>query len=205
MEPLLKNEYANTNTLVYINWQANGQYGQDRNHVAGILLGSAVSPDSHGTADDAYYNHYSEVSSVEVNWGLHTLGRWDVGANVWKFLAQKTGDVVRAWDTSIAHGTFDSYYWNQSYGGVFSSARSGYHIYVKPNLSLVRNARSVLPSIARLWKNSDLPCYYEDIIELPDEFHPPAGFEAPIGLQPPPPLSQRPSPSIQPLTAATCR
>lgn len=189
VEPLLENKYVNDNTLVYITWQANGQYGKDRNHVAGILLGSAVPSYSRGTFDDAYYNHYSEISSVEANWGLHTLGRWDVGANVWKFLAQKTGDVVRAWDATIAHGTFESYFWNQSYGGVFSSAKSTSHSYVRPNLSLVRNARSVLPSIARFWKNSNLPCYYRDIIELPDAFHPPPGFPVPIGLNPPPPIT----------------
>lgn len=96
VEPLLANPYFNNNTAVYITWQANGQNGTERNHVAGILLGSAIPEEYRGTNDSSFYNHYSEIASVEANWGLHTLGRWDVGANVWKFVGDKTGDVIRS-------------------------------------------------------------------------------------------------------------
>ncbi|KAF6783879.1 putative acid phosphatase, partial [Colletotrichum musicola] len=118
VEPLLKNpNFDNGNTVVYITWQANGQNPLARNHVAGILLGSAVPKELVGSKDPAFYNHYSELSSVEANWGLHTLGRWDVGANVWSFVARKTGDVIREWNVKIAGDAFENYYWNQSYGG----------------------------------------------------------------------------------------
>ncbi|KAK8863305.1 Acid phosphatase [Apiospora arundinis] len=190
VEPLLANEYFNDNAVIYITWQANGQNPVHRNHVAGILLGSAIPKELIGTTDDAYHNHYSELSSVEANWGLHTLGRWDVGANVWKFVAAKTGDVIRSWNERIAGDLFENYYWNQSYGGVFSSAVEGLHVYVAPNTRLVRNGRTVLPSIVKLWARycGKLPDYYRDIIELPDALHPPTGFEVPIGLNPPMPI-----------------
>jgi hypothetical protein len=189
VESLLQNSYFNSRTLVYVTWQANGDAGGLANHVAGILLGSAVPDSLKGTTDNNYYNHYSELSTVEANWNLHTLGRWDVGANVWQFVAQQTGDRVRQWNPSIAHGTFDSYLWNQSYGGVFSSANDTTHTYVAPNLYIQRNGRTVLPAIAELWRGSSLPCYYRDIIELPDDYHPPKGFQVPIPLTPPDPIT----------------
>ncbi|KAK8039922.1 hypothetical protein PG993_008333 [Apiospora rasikravindrae] len=190
VEPLLANPYFNDNTVIYITWQANGQNPIARNHVAGILLGSAIPKELVGTTDDVYHNHYSELSSVEANWGLHTLGRWDVGANVWKFVADKTGDVIRTWNERIAGDVFENYYWNQSYGGVFSSAVEGLHVYVAPNTGLVHAGRTVLPSIVRLWARycNKLPDYYRDIIEVPDALHPPKGFEVPIGLEPAMPI-----------------
>ncbi|KAL8364901.1 hypothetical protein RB595_003945 [Gaeumannomyces hyphopodioides] len=289
VEPLLKDEYFNSGsdgkgkTLVYITWQANGQNPLARNHVAGILLGSAVPGEKRGTNDTAFYNHYSELSSVQANWGLHTLGRWDVGANVWSLVGSRTGDKIRAWNDTIAGDAFRNYYWNQSYGGVFSSAINTSHVYVRPNLGLVHNGRTVLPAVVRTWEFADaacrrvrsrdasrrpgmhgeedhdddreddhdddhedyhedgpsddnkptstpscsaglgdysydgsksgsghghhgggggyngggggprsqycLPGYYRDIIEVPDAFHPPKGFEVPIGLEPAAPIT----------------
>lgn len=200
VEPLLKNPYFNQNTLVYITWQANGDAGGLANHVAGILLGSALPSSLVGTTDANYYNHYSELSSVEANWGLHTLGRWDVGANVWSFVAEKTGDKVRTWNADLAQGELSSYLWNQSYGGVFNNANDTTHTYVAPKVYLQRNGRTVLPAIAQSWQlcHDDqggnqscggLPSYYEDIIELPDAGHPPVGFQVPLPLPNPPPIT----------------
>ncbi|GKT45737.1 acid phosphatase [Colletotrichum spaethianum] len=191
VEPLLKNPNFNDGkTLVYITWQANGQNPTARNHVAGILLGSAVPSNLVGTVDSAYYNHYSELSSVQANWKLHTLGRWDVGANVWSFVGCKTGDIIRTWSTKIAGDSFINYYWNQSCGGVFSNASTTSHLYVAPNLNIFGGGyRTVLPAIARLWYGSRLPDYYRNIIEVPDALHPPKGYEVPIGLNPPEPIT----------------
>lgn len=154
VEPLLSNRYFNDNTLVYITWQADGSNELDRSHVAGIILGDAVPREYIGTVDDGYYNHYSDLSTVEANWNLHHLGRWDVGANVWKVVGRKTGDKTRYWNEEIAGGTFESYYWNQSYGGVFSSDYNTTHTYVAPNVDLVRNGRTILPKIRELWGRS---------------------------------------------------
>ncbi|KAK1988481.1 phosphoesterase [Colletotrichum cereale] len=191
VEPLLKNPNFNDGkTLVYITWQANGQYPTARNHVAGILLGSAVPKNLVGTVDSAYYNHYSELSSVQANWNLHTLGRWDVGANVWNFIGCKTGDAIRYWNAKIAGDIFVNYYWNQSYGGVFSNVTNTSHVYVAPNLNILGGGyRTVLPAIARLWNGSRLPSYYSNIIEVPDALHPPTGYGVPIGVSPPEPIT----------------
>ena len=151
VESLLSNTYYNDNALVYVTWQADGKHPTGRNRVAGILLGSAVPTSLQGTTDGNYYNHYSDLATVEANWGLHHLGRWDVGANVWSFVASSTGDQVRQWDASIAGESFENYYWNQSYGGVFSSDIYTSHTYVAPNTQLVQNGRTILPAIASLW------------------------------------------------------
>lgn len=65
------------------------------NRVFSILLGDAIHHSLIGTKDPHYYNHYSEIATVEANWDLHTLGRWDVGANVFDFVGKKTGDHIR--------------------------------------------------------------------------------------------------------------
>ena len=59
------------------------------------MLGDAVPDKLVGTTDKNWYNHYSEISTVEANWDLHTLGRFDVGANVFDFVGKKTGDHIR--------------------------------------------------------------------------------------------------------------
>jgi Phosphoesterase family len=196
VDSLLQDKYFNNNTLVYVTWQANGDAPGLANHVAGILLGSAVPQDLIGTVDDNYYNHYSELASIEANWNLHTLGRWDVGANVWQFVGNKTGEALRRWNPQIANGSFESYLWNQSYGGVFSNANDTTHTYVAPSLQLQRNGRTVFPAIANVWGScinngsyNGLPDYHRDIIELPDAFHPPPGFQVPIPLMPPMPIT----------------
>jgi hypothetical protein len=39
-----------------------------QNRVFSVLLGDAVPEELEGTTDDNYYNHYSEISTVEANW-----------------------------------------------------------------------------------------------------------------------------------------
>ncbi len=49
--------------------------------------GGAISDELKGTADETFYDHYSQIASAEVNWDLYNLGRNDVTANIWKSLA----------------------------------------------------------------------------------------------------------------------
>jgi acid phosphatase len=138
----------------------------------GILLGDAVPADLVGTADKNFYNHYSEIASVAANWDLKTLGRWDVGANVWKLVADVTGDVIRPWQGTVP---LEQRFFNQSYGGVFNNKPLN-STYPKPNLCIKRGGRSVAPVVGETWRGSKNPNYYEDKIEVPDGLNPPAGF-----------------------------
>lgn len=173
LEPLLNDTRFMKNTLVLITFDENSSYAL-QNRVLAILIGDAVPSHLVGTTDSNFYNHYSEIATVEANWGLHTLGRWDVGANVFSFVAEQTGDIVRQWCNTSA--TLSSTYYNESYDGVFNSDAS-YPVYPAPNLNITSpSGRTVFPDIADTWANSSSPDYYSNTIEVPDRLHPPAGY-----------------------------
>jgi acid phosphatase len=67
LEPLLSNSNFLQNTLVLITFDENETYAI-QNRVFSILLGDAVPKELVGTTDPNYYNHYSEISTVEANW-----------------------------------------------------------------------------------------------------------------------------------------
>jgi acid phosphatase len=147
LDPLLNNENFMKNTLVLITFDENHTY-TIQNKILGILLGDAVPQHLVGTTDSNYYNHYSEIATVEANWDLHTLGRWDVGANVYKFVADKTKvDKVRQWTGKPA---LNDMYFNTSYPGNFNSINSSVPWPV-PNTKAEYACRSVLPEIVKTW------------------------------------------------------
>ncbi|KUI55240.1 putative acid phosphatase [Cytospora mali] len=172
LEPLLNDERFMKNTLVLVTFDENSSYAI-QNRVLAILLGDAVPSNLVGTTDSNFYNHYSEIATVEANWDLNTLGRWDVGANVFSFVAEKTGDTVREWnDTAL----LSSMYYNQSYDGALNDAAKN-AVYPAPNLNINSpSGRTVSPAIKAAWADSSNPDYYSDTIEVPDGLHPPAGY-----------------------------
>ncbi|KAL6868601.1 acid phosphatase-like protein [Trichoderma novae-zelandiae] len=173
LEPLLDNKNFMQNTLVLVTWDENENYAE-RNQIMGILLGDAVPKQLVGTTDDNFYNHYSEIATVEANWDLHTLGRWDVGANVYDLVAKKTGDRLRKWSSTEV---LNSHFWNASYAGVFNTD-GGNQQYPAPNLKLDHSfsGRTILPAIKKTWEHSKAASYYADTIELPDGLNPPKGY-----------------------------
>lgn len=182
LEPLLEDPKFMRNTLVLVTFDENEEF-QIPNRVFSILLGDAVPPALVGTTDANYYNHYSEIATVEANWDLYSLGRFDVGANIFEFVAAQTGDAApRAWNAN-AEGGQSSYtvepledtYFNASYGGVFNTW-GGNRRYPAPNLNLPAPARPVLPSIVEAWSGSSAPNYYDGRLEIPDGQHPPADY-----------------------------
>lgn len=89
LEPLLSNDYFMENTLVVLTFDENETYSI-KNKVFTILLGGAVPDDLKNTTDSTYYDHYSLISSPVANWDLPSLGRHDVDANVFSFVAEAT-------------------------------------------------------------------------------------------------------------------
>lgn len=163
LEPLLSNSHFMNETLVLITFDESETY-TIQNRVFSILLGDALPSDLVGEKDATFYDHYSELATVEANWDLHTLGRWDVGANVFKFVAEKTGDEVREWTgTPGLANTF----LNASYPGIFNNllwARQPV-----PNSGLVVNGRTVLPSIREEWGSRVNESYYRGQLEIPSD------------------------------------
>lgn len=174
LEPLLNDTRFMNNTLVLVTFDENSSYAL-QNRVLAILLGDAIPLELVGTTDSHFYNHYSEIATVEANWDLHTLGRWDVGANVFSWVADKTGDSVREWDNAT-YGALEGHYFNQSYDGVFNDEAS-YGVYPAPKLNATSpSGRTVLPAIKAQWAGSSHPSYYSDMIEVNDGLNPPAGY-----------------------------
>jgi hypothetical protein len=172
LEPLLKDKNFMSNTLVLITWDENETYSQ-QNNILAILVGDAVPASLVGTTDKTFYNHYSELATVEANWDLPTLGRWDVGANVFKLVADKTGDAIREWKAA----DLKRYSWSESYAGFFNDD-GGNRRYPAPNLALDSSVsgRKVLGSIVDMWRGSPAATYYTDSIQVPDGANPPKGY-----------------------------
>ncbi len=90
LAPLLTDGAFAERTLIALTYDESEDYAQP-NHIVTLLLGSAVPQELKGTTDDTFYTHYSLLATVQANWGLHHLGRYDVGANVFKFVADAAG------------------------------------------------------------------------------------------------------------------
>ncbi|KAH6566449.1 hypothetical protein BASA50_008347 [Batrachochytrium salamandrivorans] len=74
LEPLLVNPvFANTVFFVTFDEDSNSD-----NQIYGVLLGGPVAA---GTTDNAQYDHYSQMATVEANWGLGNLGQADASAS----------------------------------------------------------------------------------------------------------------------------
>lgn len=174
LTPLLQNKNFLSNTLVLLTFDENHTYTIG-NRVFSILLGDAVPEHLKGTTDSTFYDHYSEISTVEANWGLNHLGRFDVGANVFDLVAQKTGDRNTAWPELT--GATPTRFLNQSFAGPFNSVKSSVG-YPPPNSLLVRNGRTILPKVALQWGLTELKerSYYTDSAMIPDGLNPPQGW-----------------------------
>ncbi|KAL4889892.1 phosphoesterase family-domain-containing protein [Aspergillus ambiguus] len=110
---LLEDEYFTKDTLILLTFDENDTY-EIGNNIYSFLLGGAVPEHLRGKEDDTFYTHYSIIASLSANWGLPSLGRWDCGANILSFLAEKTGYVNYKVDTS-------NLYLNHSYPGPLSA------------------------------------------------------------------------------------
>ena len=90
LEPLLADNAFDERTLIMLTYDESEDYSKP-NHIATLLLGSAIPAKLKGTTDDTFYTHYSILSTIEANWKLPHLGRYDVGANVFQFVADWVG------------------------------------------------------------------------------------------------------------------
>lgn len=167
LEPLLTDKNFMQNTLVLITFDENETYTIP-NKVFSILLGDALKPELVGKSDATFYDHYSEIATVEANWGLNTLGRWDVGANVFSPVAKDTYDVAAEWTGTPSFGDM---YFNTSYPGLYNSET--WAPQPVPNVLQVKNGRTVLPSIIAEWISQQYKTYYKPQIEIPDGKYPP--------------------------------
>jgi acid phosphatase len=89
---LLEDDYFTKDTLILLTFDENDTY-EIGNKIYSLLLGDAVPENLRGKSDDTFYTHYSIIASLSANWGLPSLGRWDCGANLLSWLADRIGYV----------------------------------------------------------------------------------------------------------------
>ncbi|KAJ6573255.1 hypothetical protein B0H10DRAFT_1701541, partial [Mycena sp. CBHHK59/15] len=78
--PLLTDPRMNDNeTLILLTFDETETY-TIQNNVFAVVLGAcgAIPLKLRGTTDGTMYTHYSMLSTVQVNWGLKSLGRQDM-------------------------------------------------------------------------------------------------------------------------------
>lgn len=100
-------------SLILLTFDETGDY-PIHNKVFSVLLGGAVPTELIGTSDDTFYTHYSTLATVQANWGLPSLGRWDCGANIFEIVSNKTGYTNYKVDTT-------NLYLNSSFIGPLST------------------------------------------------------------------------------------
>lgn len=145
LNPLLQNSYFTKRALILLTLDETATYNEP-NLVASLLLGD-IPEELKGTIDDTFYTHYSALATIENNWDLPNLGRYDVGANVFQFVANTTGyKNQKIVDTAKIH-------LNQSYPGYLSSTHNISIPTPHANLGGAGD-QGVLGSIASTWVNS---------------------------------------------------
>jgi hypothetical protein len=113
LQQLLADNAFDERTLIMLTYDESATY-EKPNHIVTLLLGSAIPPAQKGTEDRTFYTHYSMLSTIEWNWGLPNLGRYDVGANVFQFAADVAGgyrgnkapENVKTVDNSLSYPGF---------------------------------------------------------------------------------------------------
>ena len=144
LTPLLLDDYFMNRTLILLTLDESATYSEP-NKVASLLLGDIPSS-LKGTTDNTFYSHYSILSTIENNFGLPNLGRYDVGANVFELVANSTG-----YQNQII-ADIATVYLNQSYSGFLNSNKK--LPVPTPNVELVGSGgQGVLVTVADTWVN----------------------------------------------------
>jgi len=148
LQPLLADKAFDERTLVMLTYDESEKY-EEPNHIVTLLLGSAIPPGLKGTEDNTFYTHYSMLSTIEYNWGLPNLGRYDVGANVFQFAADAGDGYKGNKDPENAAAVDNSI----SYAGFLNNETSKTLPIPPPNLNLVgASGQGVLEAIKNAWR-----------------------------------------------------
>lgn len=146
LEPLLANKAFMERTLILLTYDESETY-EIPNKIGSLLLGGAVPKHLRGTKDDTFYTHYSILSTLEDNWDLPNLGRYDVGANVFDLVAKQTG-YTNSPPPNLA--TVNN---SLSYAGFLNSDPAKYLDVPPINLQLIgAGGKGVVESAKYIWK-----------------------------------------------------
>ncbi len=149
LSPLLLNQQFMEGTLILLTYDESATYPEP-NHIVSLLLGGAIPSNLKGTTDDTFYTHYSILSTLENNWDLPNLGRYDVGANVFQFAADQTGYKNHAPPNLASVNN------SLSYGGFLNSNSAKSMPIPAPNLQLIgAGGQGVDTSVQLNWNKAE--------------------------------------------------
>jgi hypothetical protein len=114
------------------------------NQIYSLLLGDAIPDELRGTNDSTFYTHYSQLSTVQANWGLYNLGRQDTNksvANVFDFTAK----AVNYANMNITVYPLN----NVSEGGVFNNHSALWSPIPSPNVGAEGAGGAILPLLTK--------------------------------------------------------
>ncbi|KAI1341878.1 phosphoesterase family-domain-containing protein [Xylariaceae sp. FL0016] len=155
--PILVDGVFDEKTLIQLTYDETEDYSEP-NRIVSLLLGNAIPKSAQGTEDDTFYTHYSILSTMEHNWDLPNLGRFDVGANVFKILADDTG-FTNSDPPNVATANNSI-----SYPGPFNRNHTvKLTTFSAPNMELTgAGGKPILDSIRKQWeKAADLSTPYD--------------------------------------------
>ncbi|KAK6083553.1 phosphoesterase [Seiridium cupressi] len=144
--PLITDSAFAESTVIQLTYDESENY-EKPNQIVSLLLGNGIPKGKEGTEDKDFYTHYSVLATVENNWDLPNLGRYDVGANVFKFVADTTGYVNK--DPENAASVDNSI----SYTGILNNETTPETELPPPNLKLTgAGGQPILESIQKAWQ-----------------------------------------------------
>ncbi|KAM0815311.1 putative Acid phosphatase [Seiridium cardinale] len=144
--PLITDSAFAESTVIQLTYDESEDY-EKPNQIVSLLLGNGIPKGKEGTEDKDFYTHYSVLATVENNWDLPNLGRYDVGANVFKFVADTTGYVNK--DPENAASVDNSI----SYAGILNNETTPETELPRPNLKLTgAGGQPILESIRKAWQ-----------------------------------------------------
>jgi acid phosphatase len=148
--PMLVDRVFKERTLILLTFDASESYGKP-NHIGGLLIGSAVPRWLRGTSDNTFYTHYSILSTMQFNWEMPNLGRYDVGANIYQYVQDLGSRVLVPNQDPPNIDTLDN---SISYTGAFHNS-SAYLPIPPPNLNLNGSSGlSILEDVKFAWQKT---------------------------------------------------
>ncbi|KUI58906.1 putative acid phosphatase [Cytospora mali] len=151
LKPLLADGAFKERTLILFTYDESATY-EIPNKIGSLLLGNAVPNALRGTEDDTYYTHYSILATMEHNWQLPNLGRYDVGANVFKNAVASIAGYQNPGDPDNLAGVDNSL----SYPGFLNSNPGKWRPVPPPNLKLIgAGGLPVSDVVSKQWKSTE--------------------------------------------------
>ncbi|WYZ36723.1 hypothetical protein EsH8_II_000229 [Colletotrichum jinshuiense] len=181
LKPMLAKDAFKERTLILLTYDEAADYGKP-NQVASLLLGSALPENVKGTEDKTFYTHYSAISTVEYNWETPNLGRYDVGANIFKFVQDLGSRILVANKDPPNMASVNN---SESYFGPLNNDTSKFRPYAQPNLAL--NGSSGLPVLEHVrlqWVFHNEPTPYDGNGTLYDANFQPQYIPPPVVTKP---------------------